>query len=445
MNMGRNGRGFSNGQQHAPPPFLNQDAQLSNSLLTQQRQFSADPYTNQFLYAEQDEGDVLYDRFAQYRNVPVEGTIASPPGSHFGSPLEETQFPKSPVTHVRTALNAPLPQSFDPNGLSRIAMHGPLGKSVPDTFGMKSPPASLPNRGIQSPEVLNNGRVGAPGLNLRIGPPMGSSPHAQDEPAGQRIMHSQRNARSNRLSASVPQGNQLDDWEESFTFEQDLLPNSIRDEVLTPQEKMRRLSRPDQEVLARDQSSGLAIPSGSSSKVGSPSMSSSPSRYRAIFEQQQQQREKKEQEGSNSNGFSAFGHVGSPLRESWMANGAHDASPNTLSAISQQMARMQLNRTESSESNSGRLHPPGTRHSSAPVGRFERPGLSSPGISSTRIDEEVEGLVFSMDDDGSKRSSNSWGGRSPRLNALDASASSRPIDIKEGAVGANGKGMFGFR
>jgi hypothetical protein len=447
MNMGRNGRGFSNGQQHPPPPFLNQDAQLSNSLLTQQRQYPADSYTNQFPYPEQDEGDAFYGRFAQYRNGPMEGAISSPPGSHFGSPLEEAQFPKSPVLeNLRTALNAPLPQSFDPNGLSHIAKYGPLGKSVPSTFGMRSPPASLPKRGIQAPEASTNGRTGALGSNLRNGSALGSSPHTQDEPVGQRLMHSQRNARSNRLSTSVPQGVQLDDWDENFTFEQDLLPIGVRNEVLTPQEKMRRSSKPDQEVgLAKDQSSGLAIPSGGSSKVGSPSMSSSPSRYRAIFEQQQQQREKKEQEGSNTNGSSAFGHVGSPLRESWMANGANDASPNTLSGISRQMARMQLNRMESSESNSARLYPPGTRHSSAPAGRFERPGLSSPGISSTRIDEEVEGLLFSMDEDGSKRSSNSWGGRSPRLNALDANASSRPIDIREGATGANGKGLFGFR
>ena len=447
MNMGRNGRGFSNGQQHPPPPFLNQDAQMSNSLLTQQRQYPADPYANQYPYPEQDEGDAFYDRFAQFRNGPLEGGVASPPGSHFGSPLEDAQFPKSPVENLRTALNAPLPQSFDPNGLSHIAKYGPLGQSVPDKFGMKSPPASLPKRGIQAPETSTSSRAGVIGSNLRNGTVLGSSPHAQDEPAGQKPMHSQRNARSNRLSASVPQGGPLEDWDDNFTFEQDLLPNSVRDEVLTPQEKIRRLSRTDQDTnLLRDQSSGLAIPSGGSSKVGSPSMAGSPSRYRAIFEQQQQQKEKREQD-SGTNGFTTLGHVGSPLRESWMANGSSSTSPNTLSGISQQMARMQLNRTESSESSSGRLYPPGTRYSSAPTGRFERSGLASPGFSSTRIDEEVEGLVFSMDEDGSKRSSTAWGGRSPLLNAMDASnASSRPIDIKEGTAGhANGKGMFGFR
>jgi hypothetical protein len=445
--MGRNGRGFSNGQQHPPPPFLNQDAQLSNSLLSQQRQYPAEPYTNQYPYPEQDEGDAFYDRFAPYRNGPTEGGLSSPP---FGSPLEEAQFPRSPVENLRTALNAPLPQSFDPNGLSHIAKYGPLGQSVPDKFGMKSPPASLPKRGMHPPETSATLRGGLGSSNLRNGTALGSSPHTQDEPAGQRIMHSQKNARSNRVSASVPQGNPLDDWDGNFTFEQDLLPNSVRDEVLTPQERIRRSSRAgDQENTPRDASGSLAIPSATSSKVGSPSMAGSPSRFRAIFEQQEKQKEL--QENGSGNGFSPFGHVGSPLRESWMADGAN-ASPATLSGISQQMVRMQLHRAESGEGNSnpGRLHPIGGRHVSAPVGTFQRPGLSSPGIRSTRIDEEVEGLVFSMDGD--------WGGRSPRLAALDVGAgSSRPIDIREGVVGGGGgggdngsvigggRGGFGFR
>lgn len=448
MNMGRSGRGFSNRQQHPPPPFLNQDAQLSNSLLSQQRHYSVDPYSNQYPYPEQDESDAFYDRFAQYRNGPLESGVASPPGSHFGSPLEEAQFPKSPIENIRTALNAPLPQSFDPNGLSHIAKYGPLGQSVPDKFGMKSPPASLPKRGIQGPDASVINRTGAIGSNLRNGTVLGSSPHTQDEPAGQRpVMHSQRNPKLNRMSASVPQGGPLEDWD-NFTFEQDLLPISVRDEVLTPQDKMRRSSRTDQDnALLRDQSSGLAIPSGGSSKVGSPSMAGSPSRYRAIFEQQQQQKEKKEQDNSGTNGFAAFGHVGSPLRESWMANGLSSASPNTLSGISQQMARMQLNRTESSDSNNGRLYPPATRYSSAPTVRFDRAGVASPGLSSTRIDEEGEGLLFSMDEDGSKRGG-AWGGRSPLLHATTdtLNISSRPIDIGEGtAAHANGKSMFGFR
>jgi hypothetical protein len=448
MNMRRNGRGFSNGQQHPPPPFLNQDAQLSNSLLSQQRQYPAESYTNQYPYPEQDEGDAIYDRFAPYRNGPTDAGVSSSP---FGSPLEEAHFPRSPVENIRTALNAPLPQSFDPNGLSHIAKYGPLGQSVPDKFGMKSPPASLPKRVMQPLEPTGL-RGGLGSSNLRNGTALGSSPHMQDEPAGQRIMHSQKNARSNRLSASVPQGNPLDDWDENFAFEQDLLPINVREEVLAPQGRIRRVSRPgDQEGLnpSRDTSGSLAIPNATSSKVGSPSMAGSPSRFRAIFEQQEKQKEQQLENGngngtSNGNMFGAFGHVGSPLRESWMANGAN-ASPGTLSGISQQMVRMQLNRAESSDgtANNGRLHPIGGRHVSAPVGTAKRPAMASPGVSSTRIDEEVEGegLLFSMDE---------WG--SPRLGALDASAT-RPIDIREGVVGggvngvngSGGKGGFGFR
>jgi hypothetical protein len=66
------------------------------------------------------------------------------------------------------------------------------------------------------------------------------------------------------------------------------------------------------------------------------------------------------------------------------------------------------------------------RHVSAPVGsggRFDR-SISSPRITSTRIAEEREGegdLVFSMDDDTSKRNSSLWGSKSPVISPLNES------------------------
>src|SRR5271170_472853 len=185
---------------------------------------------------------------------------------------------------------------------------------------------------------------------------------------GPRLMHSQRIGKPRVVSASVPKSGLMDDWEDRFTYDADLLPNSLHDEVLTPQEKTRRLSRPEQELsIAKDQANALAIPSGASSKVGSPSAAGSPSRFRALWDEQREKR------GTDTGGAAnSFGHVGSPLRESWMPMQTNGLSQNVslqVSGISQQMARLGLNRPDSSESNSSRPHLSGLRHSS---GRFEK-------------------------------------------------------------------------
>jgi hypothetical protein len=104
------------------------------------------------------------------------------------------------------------------------------------------------------------------------------------------------------------------------------------------------------------------------------------------------------------------------LDEQFAASSA--PSKNTpMSMLSQQLGKMHLPRTDSSELNSGRLQVGSGRNVSAPTGRFDRT-ISSPGLTSTRIDEEQTDLVFSMDDEGSKRSSRIWGGKSPNLRPL---------------------------
>lgn len=188
----------------------------------------------------------------------------------------------------------------------------------------------------------------------------------------------------------MPRSNLLYEWEEGLGAETDLLPNSLHDEVLTPQEKMRRLSRPDQDMGSKEHARALAIPSGTSSKVGSPP-AGSPSRFSALWAEQ---REKKAAEFS---GPSSIGHVGSPLRGSWMPNGGTGPSVQ-VSGISQAMARIQLNRADSGESNGTRTLSSGLRHSSAPITRLDR-GISSPAFTSKKIDEEVEGVFFPMDGD----------------------------------------------
>jgi hypothetical protein len=88
-----------------------------------------------------------------------------------------------------------------------------------------------------------------------------------------------------------------------------------------------------------------------------------------------------------------------------------------MSVLSQQLGGMHLPRADSSESNGNRLQVGSARNVSASAGRFDRT-ISPPGLGSTRIDEEQAELVFSMDDEGSKRSSRIWGGKSPNLRPL---------------------------
>ena len=397
------GRNYHYPNRSDQPQFSNQDPGLGEPM----QPYGPDYFPSQaFPLMEGDEPDAFQDRYNQYQShSALDSGLNSPPTSQFGSPPNDYQFPKSPVENLRTALNAPLPQSFDANGISHIAKYGPLGQSVPDKFGMRSPASSSLSRQLGSPpDSIMNVRNANLGSNLRNASPLGVSPQNPEESIGQRIMHSQRASKTRGLSASVPRSNLPYGWEEGFGVETDLLPNSLHDEVLTPQEKMRRMSRPEQDPNYSNHVHALAIPSGTSSKVGSPP-AGSPSRFSALWAEQ------RERKAAETNGPSSFGHVGSPLRGSWMPT--ESSTPNLqISGISQAMARMQLNRADSNELN-GRAQSSGLRHSSAPIGRFDR-GISSPGLSSKKIEEEVEGVFFPMD--GDDRSTN-WG-QSPRLTPL---------------------------
>ena len=403
------GRNYNYPSRQEQASFSNQDQNLADPLRNQPN-FGTDYSMNQgFPWIETDDPDAFPDRYSQNQpHSALDSGLNSPPTSQFGSPPNDYQFPKSPVEHLRTALNAPLPHSFDANGISHIAKYGPLGQSVPDTFGLGSPASSSLSRQLGSPpQSIVNVRNANLGSGLRNVSPLGLSPQNAEESIGQRIMHSQRAIKTGGLSASVPRSHLPYAWEEGLSVETDLLPNSLHDEVLTPQEKVRRMSRPDQESNPRDHVHALAIPNQPSSNVGSPP-SGSPSRFSALWAEQ---REKK---STDTNGASSFGHVGSPLRGSWMPT-EPSMSNTQASGISQAMARMQLNRVDSGESNGMRAQPSGLRHSSAPIGRFDR-GYSSPGLTSKKIDEEVEGGVF-FPMDGDDRTSN-WAGQSPRLNPL---------------------------
>ena len=460
---GINGSALNLGGRVNPPAYHTQDSALANSILTQQN-YLTESYSSQYPYMGQEEMAPIPDRYVPYHNIPsIETGLSSNPGSNYGSPADDSRLPISPVGYHLTALDAPLPASFDSNGISHIARYGAVAASVPSKFGMESPSPSLPPRTAQQSEAIKALRNAAYGSNLRTSSNVGSSPPAApEEPPGQRTMHSQKVVRPGLLSASVPRATMSDDWDDHFTLEEDLLPTNLHDDVLTPQERMRRLSRPEQEFGAiRDQSSALRIPSANSSKVGSP-LGSSPSRFSALFAKQ---REKREQE-NNATSPSAFGHVGSPLRESsihqtsspilqpannrWASGEGMARLPSpprtaSMSMLSQQVQRMNLNRTDSAESHT-KLPSGSIRYTTAPVGRYDR-AVSSPGLVSTRIDEEQGDLVFSMDEENSKRGSMIWGSKSPNLGPLhDGSIRNISRDDRQNKLYPNGvESIFGVR
>ena len=415
--------GMSFGRQPSRPeamPFPPLDAQ--------QQQYPSEYFQNQnFPFQENDDTDALPDRYNQYQNPSIyEPGLASPPLSAFGSPPTDSML-RSPPENARTALNAPLPHSFDSNGISHIAKYGPLGQSVPDRFGLRS----LSNQSKQSGSPAETGphRSSHLGSNLRGASPLAGSPQNNDESLGQRIMHSQKVTKPRAIAQSVPYQHPYPEWEDPLGAEADLLPNSLHDDILTPQEKSRRMSRPDGE--------GLNIPSGTSSKVGSPPAGTSPSRFSHLWAEQ------RERKAAESNTGSQFGHVGSPLQQSWMpSDSAFQSRAPAVSGITQGMARMQFGRTESSESSSSRPNP--LRHSSNPMSRIDRT-VSSPGLTAKRIDEEGE-VFFPMDDD--KRSGSGWSGASPRLAPLREMPNgeiSRQLSKGEESGRPVNKPFFGFR
>lgn len=382
----------------------------------------------QFLY--DDEGDLYQDRYQQRNSngIGFEG-IGSPPNSQFGSPPDNVLF-QSPADRVRpSALNAPLPASYDPTIPPHIAKFGPFGQSVPDKFGLRSLTNSVPSQNIGSPPSRDPPtQVGIKTSNLKNATNLGTSPAQATNSIGERMMHSQRVMRPKMMSASVP----VHDWtDDGLGIEPDLLPSGLHEDVLTPQERMRRLSRPDQDVVSnsRDASEGLAIPRRQSNQFGSPPASGSPSRFRAIFEEQQREK-------SNS----VSGHVGSPLRESWLADGAStiSARPVQISGITQAMNRIELNRSDSMESNGPRIS--GLR---AGYARFDRQ-ISSPGLTSRRIDEEGEGAFFPMDDESTRRANPAWI-ENQNANSRKVSDESNSTQTRGGPSMQGNRTIFGFQ
>ncbi|KAL9123759.1 MAG: hypothetical protein Q9217_006844 [Psora testacea] len=421
-----------------PQLYRQSDPALAHSLLAQQANSGPSPFLQQMPPYNDEDRTLQIPQPRAYDAIPsIDTDFASP---KYGSPTDGPRTAFSPSGYLGV-LDAPLPASFDSQGISYIARHGPVAASVPSKFGLElsSPPSSVPQKAVAPSDATNllQSSLAARRNPRSKAPDLGSSPLTSgDEGPSHRFMYSSRISKPKMLSASLPRaGMHTDDWDDGFHFsegeETDYIPTSLHDQILTPQEKMRRLSRNDQDIRGvRESLSGMGTPGESSSKVGSPG-TGSPSRYGVFFGRRQQEN------NSNAAG-SPFGHVGSPLRNTnpgaspslrATTNETCEMSPSfpsfaspprqsSMSILSQQLSRTRLS-SKQSDSNEGcpaTLHPSSARHSSAPTATFSRTTSSSALGGTGRIDEEQGESVFSLEEeeeDRSKRHSgtnnNAWG------------------------------------
>lgn len=345
-------------------------------------------------------------------------SYSSNPTSAYGSPLgpglsgyedhhngQRGVLGLSPMNaNVMSVMDAPLPASFDSNSISHAARYGPWPSSVPSKFGLESPTPSLHNakdeRTSETLKLLYNSAFGNDGFSSpasHLVPHdgvMGSSPPAFGGAGGlsaggsgsgsgaggagsgtdeyyysKRMMHSSstRYAKPRLLSSSAPKVDR--DWDSEFLFlEEDYVPGTLANEVLTPQEKARRGS-----IRLNDGADGLLLSempaqsasasanaSANATKFGSPSTAasagagaaaSSPSRWSPWLQQRQRSSgggslgasaggagsgsgigngaaagatdddfEPGSVGRSMKHAASAFGHVGSPLRNASFAS-----------------------------------------------------------------------------------------------------------------------------
>jgi hypothetical protein len=378
----------------------------------------------------------MHDDYAnqknQYDMIPtIDTTFSSHPGSNYGSPPNENgRIPLSPTQKGLSVMDVPLPASFDSQGISHMARYGPIASSVPAKFLAGSPPSSYP---VDS-AAIRNLHDSAFGDGSRSRAMLGSSPpESVEKPVGRRVLHSELAANRSRgiMSSSVgarPVYND-DEWDDSDMiggkFEEDLLPNSLSD-LLTPQEQMRRFSRDqgdmDQNSFSHRASMSRlgASPTASDLKIGSPNAATaSPSRFQSLWGKSQPAYNGGFESGSP--GASAFGHVGSPLRNSSLHPGASpslramnrpvsgDTSPfvsspprhTSMNMLNEQMQRTRLSSRDGFTSNP--MHPGINRvTSTSSIGSaggrlgMDR-AVSSSSINRERIEEE-QGL-FSMEEE----------------------------------------------
>lgn len=319
--------------------------------------------------------DLLHSHY-HYKNIydvpQFDYTTASPKFGSSPQTNDRLAFGSSPHQKGLSVLDAPLPNSFDSNGVSMAQRGGPMAASVPSRFGFESPPSSLPRKafGNSALQDLHHSAFGGRG-NLDSVLAGSSPPSGGDEPLSfpKRPLHS-TSLRTSRpmFSSSVGTGlptksfeysDDEDDGETDTDREEDLLPASLHD--LIPGSRSRRESRQAENPASflaaqRRTLSNTATPGDS--KSGSPSFSSSPSRYTSMFAPQR----------NNSSDF-----VGSPLRNSGFGAlpgpaqsqrpslaGEHTLSPGlsspprqaSMSMLTQELQRTNLNAARAASSSS---------------------------------------------------------------------------------------------
>ena len=409
---------------------------MNSSLLTMQAHMA--PIQPGYQYPMQEDPYAMPKN--QYDMIPtIDTTFSSHPGSNYGSPPNENgRLALSPVQKGLSVMDVPLPASFDSQGISHMARYGPIAASVPSKFLAGSPPSSYQ----ADSSALRNLRDSAFGDGSRNrAAALGSSPpDSVEPPVGRRMLHSElaANRSRNLMSSSVGarptyKDEEWDDSDMIGNFEEDLIPHSLSD-LLTPQEKMRRFSRDhgDSESNSFSQQASMsrlgASPTASDTRYGSPSVATgSPSRFQSLWGKSRPVNDNFE--SGSLPGASAFGHVGSPLRNSSLHPGASpslralnrptsgDTSPfvsspprqASMSMISQQLQRTRLSSREeavglASTPTSNPQHPGINRLTSGSsigssggrLGNLDR-AVSSSSINRERIEEE-QGL-FSMEEE----------------------------------------------
>ena len=389
---------------------------------------------------DRDSGYASHGPIPIHNNPPPFDSTYSP--YSYGSPRDDLYVSMSPAGHLST-IDAPLPASFDSQGISYIARHGPVAASMPSRFVSDSPPSSLPKNAALPNDALRNLHSSAFGREngFSKSSQRGTSPSTplDENRFGQRMMHSQRISKPKMFSASLPRSAASDDWEDNVMFgepgEPTLMVPDVLSDLMTSQEKERRLS---------GSVSGNVTPGEGSSKVGSPSGS----RFGAFFQKQQ-----KNQDGSIGMSTSPFGHVGSPLRNSTLNLGTSPSSgfrsasqtlpfgstlsspprQTSMSMISQQLQHTRLSNKADSNDNSTSLHPTSTRGGTAPIAivRSDRT-VSNSSTQRGKIEEEQSDCMFSLDEEEfpiSKKPSNGvWGTAAPKQ------SSPKPGTVGEGRI-----------
>ena len=394
------------------------------------------------------------------------------PPSRFGTSPRDHGLSWSPPGPGVSALDAPLPSSFNSQEPPNIAKYGPSGASVPSRFGwdhpLGSPPSSAKAFGNLDSLALGSARASSFATQKELGSSPPTSAAAEVEP--RRIMHSQQRSRPSNISSSLPVQGPLDDAystsaiREDDPHEEDLVPSTL-DDLLTPEERFRRLSRSGDEHGLSPRPSYSSFGSPPDSKVGSPSHNS-PSRFGSFFASQQAKRENQEAQAQlHGHGSGpAFGHVGSPLRNSHMngegKNGArfgNDPGPspplgpisppakaghaghNYVSSLSEQLKSVSIGRAPGTKDADGAGGTRNVSNSSASTTSAVSTGapkygdraVSNSSVGRERIDEEP---LFSMDDEHEPRHIK----ERERAKAEAATSPRRFADVVSGETPTNG-------